>query len=267
MYAIKQFRKRQKNETDKQYMKKLTSEFCISSTFSHPNVIETIDLVLDERNRYCTVMEYCPGGDLFSAIMAETMTERDKACAFKQMMQGIAYLHAVGVAHRDIKPENLLLTLSGTLKITDFGVSDVFRFAWEAKGHKTKGLVGSEPYIAPEAFDEKEFWGAKADIWSAGMVFYCLWSGGLAWHRAQKSDSSYAVYQRSYSKQSFDLFRTLQPLEARKLLYKMLDPNPDTRITADEVLNTPWVKSIKLCHQGVDDEGYTHCHTASLVRR
>jgi protein-serine/threonine kinase len=58
LYAIKQFRKKQKHESEKEYMKKLTSEFCISSTFTHPNVVETIDLVLDEKKRYCTVMEY-----------------------------------------------------------------------------------------------------------------------------------------------------------------------------------------------------------------
>lgn len=58
LYAIKQFRKKQKRETEKEYMKKLTSEFCISSTFTHPNVVETIDLVLDSKKRYCTVMEY-----------------------------------------------------------------------------------------------------------------------------------------------------------------------------------------------------------------
>lgn len=58
LYAIKQFRKKQKHETEKEYMKKLTSEFCISSTFTHPNIVETIDLVLDEKKRYCTVMEY-----------------------------------------------------------------------------------------------------------------------------------------------------------------------------------------------------------------
>lgn len=58
LYAIKQFRKKQKQESEKEYMKKLTSEFCISSTFTHPNVVETIDLVLDNKKRYCTVMEY-----------------------------------------------------------------------------------------------------------------------------------------------------------------------------------------------------------------
>lgn len=65
LYAIKQFRKKQKQESEKEYMKKLTSEFCISSTFTHPNVVETIDLVLDSKKRYCTVMEYVKSIFLF----------------------------------------------------------------------------------------------------------------------------------------------------------------------------------------------------------
>lgn len=58
LYAIKQFRKQKSKESKKEYMKKLTSEFCISSTLLHKNVVETIDLVLDDKKRYCTVMEY-----------------------------------------------------------------------------------------------------------------------------------------------------------------------------------------------------------------
>ncbi|KAF7732377.1 serine/threonine-protein kinase HAL4/sat4 [Apophysomyces ossiformis] len=262
LYAIKQFRKRNKSESDKEYMKKLTSEFCISSTFAHPNVVKTIDLVLDDRKRYCTVMEYCPGGDLFACIMADRMSEYEKACCFKQMMQGIAYLHSMGVAHRDIKPENLLLTLDGTLKITDFGVSDVFRYPWESQGHKSRGMVGSEPYIAPEAIEQKEYWGATADIWSAGVVLYCLWLGGLVWHRAKKSDQAYAKYLRTYANQNFESFRYFER-DIRRLLYNMLDPNPESRISADEVLNDPWVKSISVCHQGVDAANRQHKHTST----
>ncbi|KAI8368247.1 kinase-like domain-containing protein [Radiomyces spectabilis] len=264
LYAIKQFRKRQKSESEKEYMKKLTSEFCISSTFHHGNVIETIDLVLDDRKRYCTVMEYCPGGDLFSCIMSERMTEREKACCFKQIMQGLAYLHSVGVAHRDIKPENLLLTQDGQVKITDFGVSDVFRFPWESQGHKSRGLVGSEPYIAPEAFEQKEYSGAAADVWSAGVVLYCIWLGGLAWHKAKKSDTAYATYVRVYPSRTFELFKKF-PMNAKQLIYKMLDPHPETRISAQDVLNEPWVKSILVCHDGLDSSGQRHHHTSATL--
>ncbi|KAI7889535.1 kinase-like domain-containing protein [Mucor mucedo] len=264
LYAIKQFRKKQKQENEKEYMKKLTSEFCISSTFTHPNIVETIDLVLDNKKRYCTVMEYCPGGDLFTSIMAERMTEVEKACCFKQMIHGLAYLHSMGVAHRDIKPENLLLTMDGKLKITDFGVSDVYRFPWETKGRQSRGLVGSEPYIAPEAFEHKEYWGAAADVWSAGIVFYCIWLGGLAWHKAKKSDSSYCGYIRAIEQnQTFDLFRTFT-LNERRILSRMLDPNPNTRITAAELIDDPWFNSIPMCENSIDTYGNTHKHTEGV---
>lgn len=63
-----EFRKRRKNETEKEYVKKLTAEFCISSTLHHPNVVETVDLIQDENQHWCEVMEFCPGGDLYAAI-------------------------------------------------------------------------------------------------------------------------------------------------------------------------------------------------------
>jgi len=160
LYAVKEFRKRRKNETEKDYVKKLTSEFCISSTLHHTNVVETVDLVQDEQHHWCEVMEYCPGGDLYAAIKKGGMSSGEVECTFKQVMLGIQYLHSMGVAHRDIKPENLLLDGRGHVKITDFGVSDVFRMCWEKKTHLSKGLCGSEPYIAPELFEQKGELGA-----------------------------------------------------------------------------------------------------------
>jgi protein-serine/threonine kinase len=193
--------------------------------------------------------------------MAERMTELEKACCFKQMIQGLAYLHSIGVAHRDIKPENMLLTMDGKLKITDFGVSDVYRFPWETKGRQSRGLVGSEPYIAPEAFEQKEYWGAAADVWSAGIVFYCIWLGGLAWHKAKKSDSSYCGFLRAFEQnQTFELFRSLRAHE-RRVLYRMLDPNPKTRITTAQLLNDPWIQSISVCQNSTDASGRVHRHT------
>ncbi|KAG1474520.1 hypothetical protein G6F56_000320 [Rhizopus delemar] len=260
LYAIKQFRKRNKTESEKEYMKKLTSEFCISSTFDHPNMIETIDLVLDDSTRYCTVMEYCPGGDLFSAIISGHMTDVERACCFKQMIRGIAYMHSVGVAHRDIKPENLLLTLEGQLKITDFGVSDVFRCAWEQKCHPCHGLVGSEPYIAPEAFEKgREYWGSLADIWSAGIVLYSVWKGGHGWSRANK-DREFGCYIRHHPSRTYPNFKAFDD-PMRDLLYQMLHPDPLQRPSAVQILEHDWVKPILVCKKGVDLKNRYHRHT------
>lgn len=67
-FFSQEFRKRRKNESEKEYVKKLTAEFCISSTLHHPNIVETVDLVQDENQHWCEVMEFCPGGDLYAAI-------------------------------------------------------------------------------------------------------------------------------------------------------------------------------------------------------
>ena len=114
---LQEFRKRRKNETEKEYVKKLTAEFCISSTLHHINIVETVDLVQDESLHWCEVMEFCPGGDLYAAIKRGGMSPAEVECCFKQILTGVAYLHSQGVAHRDIKPENLFFDTKGHLKV------------------------------------------------------------------------------------------------------------------------------------------------------
>lgn len=152
LYAVKEFRKRRKNESEKEYVKKLTAEFCISSTLHHINIVETVDLVQDESQHWCEVMEFCPGGDLYAAIKKGSMSPSEVECCFKQILTGVSYLHSQGVAHRDIKPENLFFDTNGHLKIGDYGASTVYRLPWESTIHMSTGLCGSEPYIAPEQF-------------------------------------------------------------------------------------------------------------------
>ncbi|KAJ7716235.1 Pkinase-domain-containing protein [Mycena maculata] len=194
MYAVKEFRKRRRTETEKEYVKKLTAEFCISSTLHHINVVETVDLVQDEQGRWCEVMEFCPGGDLYAAIKKGGMSPSEVECCFKQILSGVGYLHSQGVAHRDIKPENLFFDTVGHLKIGDYGASTVYRLPWEATIHMSTGLCGSEPYIAPEQFLGKPYDARLVDIWACGIVYYCLHFQELPWRAAQQSDQLYAAY-------------------------------------------------------------------------
>ncbi|KAF8188299.1 kinase-like domain-containing protein [Mycena galopus ATCC 62051] len=194
MYAVKEFRKRRKTETEKEYVKKLTAEFCISSTLHHVNIVETVDLVQDEAGRWCEVMEFCPGGDLYAAIKKGGMSPSEAECCFKQILNGVGYLHSQGVAHRDLKPENLFFDTTGHLKIGDYGASTVYRLPWEATIHMSTGLCGSEPYIAPEQFLGKPYDARLVDIWACGIVYYCLHFQELPWRAAQQSDQLYAAY-------------------------------------------------------------------------
>lgn len=194
LYAVKEFRRRPQ-ETAKKYQKRLTSEFCISSSLRHPNVIHTLDLLQDAKGDYCEVMEYCAGGDLYTLVLAAGKLEVAEAdCFFKQLMRGVEYMHEMGVAHRDLKPENLLLTTHGALKITDFGNGECFRMAWEKEAHMTAGLCGSAPYIAPEEYTDKEFDPRAVDLWATGVIYMAMRTGRHLWRLARKDEDEF--YQR-----------------------------------------------------------------------
>ena len=194
LYAVKEFRRRPQ-ESPKKYQKRLTSEFCISSSLRHPNVIHTLDLLQDAKGDYCEVMEFCAGGDLYTLVLAAGKLEVAEAdCYFKQMMRGVEYMHEMGVAHRDLKPENLLLTTHGSLKITDFGNGECFRMAWETEAHMTAGLCGSAPYIAPEEYVDKEFDPRAVDVWATGVIYMAMRTGRHLWRVAKKEEDEF--YER-----------------------------------------------------------------------
>lgn len=128
-FAVKQFRDRHSWETMKEYSKKVTAEFCVGSTLHHGNIIETLDII-QEGNHWYEVMEYAPY-DLFAIVMTGKMSKDEVACAFKQILSGVAYLHGMGLAHRDLKLDNVVVNEHGIMKLIDFGSAVVFRYPFE----------------------------------------------------------------------------------------------------------------------------------------
>ncbi|KAK3186527.1 serine/threonine-protein kinase HAL4/sat4 [Lecanicillium sp. MT-2017a] len=252
LFAVKEFRRRPE-ETEKKYSKRLTAEFCISSSLRHPNVIHTLDLLKDSKGDYCEVMEFCAGGDLYTLILSSGKLEVQEAdCFFKQMMRGVEYLHEMGVAHRDLKPENLLLTTRGGLKITDFGNGECFRMAWETDAHMVSGLCGSAPYIAPEEYTDKEFDARAVDVWGCGVIYMAMRTGRHLWRVAKKDeDEFYARYlEGRRDEDGYGPIESLHRARCRNVIYSVLDPHPTRRLTAAQVLKSEWVREIKLCKAG-----------------
>ena len=167
-YAVKEFRKCGQKEDKAEYEKKVKSEFSIANSLHHPNIIETV-MLCTHRGRWNHVMEYCSYGEMFTLVQKKYLTKEDNLCIFKQLLRGVSHLHENGIAHRDIKLENLLMTEEGHLKITDFGVSEVFSGihpGLRSSGGKcgkdmgdvrlcSPGVCGSMPYIAPEVLTTK----------------------------------------------------------------------------------------------------------------
>jgi len=128
-FAVKEFRARHSYETEKEYAKKVTAEFCIGSTLHHGNIVETLDIV-HEKGKWYEVMEYAPF-DLFAIVMTGKMSREEISCSFLQILSGVTYLHSMGLAHRDLKLDNVVVNEYGIMKIIDFGSASVFKYPFE----------------------------------------------------------------------------------------------------------------------------------------
>lgn len=215
VFAVKQFRDRHGWETMKEYSKKVTAEFCIGSTLHHGNIIRTLDIV-QEGSHWYEIMEYAPF-DLFAIVMTGRMTKPEVACCFRQILNGVAYLHGMGLAHRDLKLDNVVVNEHGIMKLIDFGSAVVFRYPFEndivmASGKRLvsrqsslprgkilifvicAGIVGSDPYLAPEVYDEKRYDPRFTDIWSLAIIFCCMTLRRFPWKQPRVSDNSYRLF-------------------------------------------------------------------------
>lgn len=252
LYAVKEF-KRRPNESEKKYSRRLTSEFCISSSLKHMNIIDTLDLLKDAKGDYCEVMEFCSGGDLYTLIIAAGKLEYAEAdCFFKQLIRGVNYMHDMGVAHRDLKPENLLLTQRGVLKITDFGNGECFKMAWEDEVQLSEGICGSSPYIAPEEFTQELFDSRCVDIWACGVIYMAMRTGRQLWKLADpKKDEFFQEYlTKRKDATGYEPIEALKRARCRNVIYSILDPIPNRRINGKQILNSEWGREIKVCAAG-----------------
>lgn len=273
IYAVKKFRPKLKNETEHDYQTKVKNEFLIGDYLKHQNLIHTMELI-KEKTEFLIVMEYCPY-DFFNLVMAGLMTEEEIFCYFKQIVNGVAHLHDAGIAHRDLKLDNCVVNADGVLKLIDFG--SAFQYRKETKGQtknlKAKGIVGSDPYLAPEVFHSRTPYDAcLTDIWSIAIIFCCLILKRFPWKIPRSSDPSYRSYaglnsmDEPVSEQELqehdskgpkygpERLMRLLPEHSRPLIAGMLTIDTSKRFRINDVLADSFFQLIKHCHYAEVDE-------------
>ncbi|KAH7306731.1 hypothetical protein KP509_22G027200 [Ceratopteris richardii] len=205
----------------------------------HPNIVG-LKAVYEDDNTVHLVMELCEGGELFDRIVARGhYHERAAANVTRTIVEVVQACHKSGVIHRDLKPENFLFANkkeNSPLKAIDFGLSVFFK-----PGEKFSEIVGSPYYMAPEVL--KRNYGPEVDVWSAGVILYILLCGVPPFWAETEQGVAQAILRGI-----IDFRRDPWPRvseKAKSLVRQMLEPDPRRRLTAQQVLDHPWLQNAK----------------------
>ncbi|KAI3897044.1 hypothetical protein MKX03_015868 [Papaver bracteatum] len=207
-------------------------EISIMKLVRHPYVVRLHE-VLASRAKIYIILEFITGGELFDKIVHRgRLSETEARRYFQQLIDGVDYCHSKGVYHRDLKPENLLLDSQGNLRISDFGLS-----ALPEEGVSLlRTTCGTPNYVAPEVLSHKGYVGSVADVWSCGVILYVLLAGYLPFDELDLTTLYNKIGKAEFSCPSWF------PVGAKSLIYRILDPNPQTRIRMDEIRDDEWFK-------------------------
>ena len=231
LVAIKSFNK--KNLKKKNAKQKINNEIEMLSRLRHPFISQILDSFETETHIFI-VMEYICG-DLLGFIRKRgKLSETVSKIIFKQLIEGLKYIHKKKIVHRDIKLDNILIDLTNTIKICDFGVSR--KISKEEVMHEH---CGTPAYIAPEIFENNGYTGFQCDIWSAGVTLYYILGGTQPFRANSIKDLEKKVIAGDF-----------EPIEevsddANNLIKLMLKTDPKKRINEDKILNHPWLVNIK----------------------
>jgi len=148
-------------------------------------------------------------------------------------LAGIEYISRLNIVHRDLKPENLLLDFDKGIKIVDFGLSNTYK-----NGELLKTACGSPCYAAPEMIAGKKYNGTNVDIWSCGVILFALICGYLPFEDPNTSN----LYKKILSAD----FQTPNYVsdDAKDIFDKILNTDPEKRLTIDEIRQHPWFKLV-----------------------
>ncbi|XP_022089018.1 testis-specific serine/threonine-protein kinase 1-like [Acanthaster planci] len=229
--AIKVINKR---KAPKDFLQRfLPRELEILKTIKHPNIIRCYEIVEIGTKVYIS-MELAGHGDLLEYIkLRGALPEAKARNFFRQLLDGVSYLHNKNIVHRDLKCENLLLDGHNNIKITDFGFSRRI-----TKSDLSKTFCGSAAYAAPEILLGRPYQGFLYDVWSMGVILYIMVCGSMPY-----DDSNVKRMVRDQTEKKLGFSRSKQlTLDCKDLVLRMLTPEPARRATLYDIHHHAWMQ-------------------------
>ena len=254
-YALKIFRLDNPQFNGKAF-KLLKEEVAATTQLDHNNVVKYFEFkersVMTKSNGTSVEVAYIAqemisGGELFDYV-ANSGPFKEDVCKyfFKQMLQGIHYIHSKGFSHRDLKPENILLDKMYDVKIVDFG------FACPLEGRDGSGtnrsLIGTPGYMAPEILAKQPYQGQVVDLFALGVILFILYSGHPPFSMANEEDNYYKLlatnrsdlFWKAHSNRKTEGFFSE---DFKDLLTCMLQFHPHQRLCIADIIGHPWMAS------------------------
>ncbi|KAJ1533643.1 MAP microtubule affinity-regulating kinase 1, partial [Nowakowskiella sp. JEL0078] len=217
---------------DEYSVRNLHREVEVMRLLNHRNIIKLYE-VIETKRELNLVLEYASGGEILDYIVAHGRLKENEAKKFaRQIVSALEHCHSLNVVHRDLKAENLLLDSDMNVKISDFGLSNLFD---RVKVLST--FCGSPVYSAPELIEGKKYVGPEVDSWSLGINLYAMVVGDLPF-----SDNNLQALYESILKCKFELPNALSS-ECKDLIGHLLVLNPKKRYSISQVRDHPWITS------------------------
>lgn len=211
--------------------RRFETEVHIFQQLNHEGIVRLLDFCDDSKNYYI-FMEYCGQGELFQYIVSKgKLAEDEGRTVLWQVALALKYLHSKKIAHRDLKPENLMITDSGEIKLSDFGLS-----RYVGKNGLCETACGSPCYAAPEIISGGPYDARKSDVWSLGVIVFAMLTGQLPWTKRNQVQLFNQIKQGQYRIPNF-----LTP-ECQDMIRKMMNVDPSERLSIEALLQTPWMQ-------------------------
>ena len=217
---------------DEKIIKRFRNELKFARKITHKNVCRMFDLNEEEGTPYIT-MEYVPGEDLKSSVRRMGQLTIGKAVSVaKQICEGLAEAHRLGVVHRDLKPQNIMIDSEGNAHIMDFGIA----LSVETKGVTEAGMIiGTPEYMSPEQVEGKQA-DKRSDVYSVGVIIYEMVTGRVPFEG--DTALSIALKHKSEVPRSPKQLNDLIPLDLNRLILKCMEKDKEKRFRgADELLS------------------------------
>uniref|UniRef100_A0A8C7P209 non-specific serine/threonine protein kinase n=1 Tax=Oncorhynchus mykiss TaxID=8022 RepID=A0A8C7P209_ONCMY len=216
-------------------LERVYQEIAILRKLDHLNIVKLVEVLDDPAEDNLHMGMYLTRLPVMEVPTDSPFTEEQTRLYFRDIVLGIEYLHYQKIVHRDIKPANVLLGDDGHVKIADFGVSNQF----EGNDALLSSTAGTPAFMAPETLSDihQSFSGKALDVWAMGVTVYCFVFG-----KCPFIDEYILVLHNKIRTKCVEFPESPEISEELKtLILKMLDKNPDTRITIPEIKLDPWV--------------------------